>query len=216
MLTRLTKIEPEVIHEHHYLKSDDECYFFLEYTSQRDYTYTPENDFINNLKKSPLFRNRPDVWRHKEEAIQRCSKGLCEAINRDWLKAATLVPIPPSKEKSDVKGYDDRMLRVLLGIKTDFTTDVRELVVQTQSFPASHMADSGERTRIDELRSAYEIDEEFTEPAPENIGIVDDVRVAGAHYRAMHSVLSQRFPAARIVGFFIARRIFPPTPSAAP
>lgn len=51
MLTRLTKIEPEVIHEHYHLKSDDECYFFLEYTSLRDYTYTPENSFINNLKK---------------------------------------------------------------------------------------------------------------------------------------------------------------------
>ena len=215
MLTRLTKIEPEVIREHHHLTSDDECYFFLEYTSWRDYTYTPENNFINNLKKSPIFRNRPEVWRHKKEAIQRCSKGLREALNRDWLKTATLIPIPPSAEKSDVKAHDDRMLQVLRGMTPGFPVDVRELVIQTQSLPPSHMADQN-RTPVEKLQSSYAIDEEISEPAPENIGIVDDVLVAGAHYRAMHSVLRQRFPAARIVGFFIARRIFPPAPSAAP
>ena len=107
------------------------------------------------------------------------------------------------------------MLQVLHGIAPGFPVDVRELVVQTQSLPPSHVAEQ-DRTPVEKLRSAYEIDEELTEPAPKNIGIVDDVLVAGAHYRAMHFVLSQRFPDARIVGFFIARRIFPPAPSAAP
>ena len=97
MSTRLIKIEREVLHDHHHLTSDDECYFFLEYTSRRDYTYGPENNFINNLKKSPVFRNRPEVWRHKEEAIRTCAESLSKAINRDWLKTATLVPIPQQK-----------------------------------------------------------------------------------------------------------------------
>lgn len=154
--------------------------------SRRDYTYTPENNFINNLKKSPIFRNRPDVWRHKEKAIRVCAGGFAKALNRDSLKTATLISIPPSKEKSDVKGYDDRMLRVLLGIKAAFPVDVRELVVQSRSFPASRMADSGERTKIDELQSSYAINEELSAPVPRSIGIVDDVLVAGTHYRAMH------------------------------
>lgn len=215
MLTRLTKIEPEVLDEHYHLNSDDECYFFLEYTSREDYTYTPENNFINNLKKTLDYRKRPEVWRYKEEAIRRCSKGLRKALNRDWLKTATLIPIPPSAEKSDVKAHDDRMLQVLRGIAPGFPIDVRELVIQTQSLPPSHMADQN-RTPVEKLQSSYAINEEISEPAPESIGIVDDVLVAGAHYRAMHYVLRQRFPAARIVGFFIARRIFPPAPSAAP
>lgn len=55
----------------------------------------------------------------------------------------------------------------------------------------------------------YEIDEDQCMPAPTSIAIVDDVLTVGTHYRAMHSVLSARFPNVPIFGLFIARRVFP-------
>jgi hypothetical protein len=44
---------------------------------------------------------------------------------------------------------------------------------------------------------------------PQAIAVVDDVPTAGTHYRAMHTVLSQRPPRVPIAGVFVARRIFP-------
>ena len=62
----------------------------------------------------------------------------------------------------------------------------------------------------DELIAIYRINEDIAAPPPRAIGVVDDVLTAGAHYRAMHTVLSARFPRVTIFGFFIARRVFPP------
>ena len=47
------------------------------------------------------------------------------------------------------------------------------------------------------------------DPAPAAIAIVDDVLTAATHYRAMHTALSERLPSVPVVGFFIARRVFP-------
>lgn len=212
MSARFTRIEPEVLDDHSHLAADDECYFLLEYTSGRDYNFGRANSFINNFKKDVKFRARPDVWRYKNEAIAACSKALGEAINRDWLRAATLVPIPPSKSKSD-PNYDDRMIRALKGISVGFPIDIRELVIQTKSLRASHEAGE-DRVTVPELLDAYSIDGDLADPAPTAIGIVDDVLTAGAHFRAMTTVLSKRFAGVPIVGFFVARRVFPPEPSA--
>jgi adenine/guanine phosphoribosyltransferase-like PRPP-binding protein len=81
------------------------------------------------------------------------------------------------------------------------------LVVQTTSTDAAH--ESNDRPSVEELLEIYEIAEDLTQPAPRRIAIVDDVLTAGTHYRAMHTILSQRFPGIPIVGMFVARRIFP-------
>lgn len=83
---------------------------------------------------------------------------------------------------------------------------MRELVVQTASLEAAHESDV--RPRVQDLLDVYEIDEAVATPAPARIRIVDDVLTAGTHYRAMHTILSDRFPGVPIVGFFIARRVF--------
>ena len=62
---------------------------------------------------------------------------------------------------------------------------------------------------MQELLAIYRVDETVAAPAPRQIGIIDDVLTAGVHFRAMQTVLSQRFPNATIVGMFIARRVFP-------
>ena len=66
-----------------------------------------------------------------------------------------------------------------------------------------------ESVDINELLEVLYIDEALASPEPVDIGIFDDVLTNGTHYRAIHSILSQRFPNARIVGFFIARTVHP-------
>ena len=141
--------------------------------------------------------------------MKKCSVALGEAINHEWLKRATLVPIPPSKGK-DHPEYDDRMTVICEDIPVEFNLDVRELVTQTTSMATAHGAEPGHRPDVDDLLAVYQIDEDLAEPTPEAIAIVDDVLTAGTHYRAMKRILSDRFPNVPINGVFIARRVFPP------
>ena len=52
--------------------------------------------------------------------------------NSDYLNVATLVPIPPSKAKTDPLCHD-RITRMLHAIRPQPPIDVRELVLQTES-----------------------------------------------------------------------------------
>lgn len=208
MSARFSRIEEEVLSDHFHLTQDDQCYFLLEYTSKRGYSFGRANSFISNLKKPTEFRNRPDIWCHKVKAIDTSAMWLGEAIDHNWLARATLIPVPPSKAKTDSE-YDDRMVQVLQKINPGFQVDTRELVIQNQTLRASHMAGDS-RVTVEELLDAYEIDEALAEPPPVAIGIVDDVLTAGTHFYAMKTVLRDRFPEVPVVGFFIARRVFPP------
>jgi predicted amidophosphoribosyltransferase len=99
------------------------------------------------------------------------------------------------------------MTQICRGIRLNDPVDVREIVVQRHSMEAAHT--SQVRPTVEELVSSYEIDEACCQPPPKAIGIVDDVLTAGTHYRAVYTVLRRRFPQAPIIGFFIARRVFP-------
>ena len=181
------------------------CYYFLEYTSQRDYSFSQANGIISNLKKKPSLSGRAD-YRHKLRVMREASITFRGALNQDWLAGATLVPVPGSKCRDD-PDYDDRMEQICRGIQNGL--DVRNLVVQRESTIASHEAGPGNRVTLEKLLDLYEIDETIAAPPPENIGIFDDVLTAGTHFRAMKTVLSRRFPGVPIVGMFIARRVFP-------
>src|SRR3546814_4703569 len=80
--------------------------------------------------------------------------------------------------------------------------DVRALVRQVASTTASHEAGQGVRVTVEQLLELYSVNEAIASPAPQAIGIVDDVLTAGTHYRAMHSVLAARFPNVPIIGLF--------------
>ena len=64
----------------------------------------------------------------------------------------------------------------------------------------------GQRPTPDELVANYRLDESVAEPAPETVFVVDDVLTTGCHFKAVKHVLEKRFPEARVVGLFIARR----------
>ena len=83
---------------------------------------------------------------------------------------------------------------------------MRELVTQRTSLPAAH---EGQRPTVDDLLAVYEIDEAKAQSTPAQIAVVDDVLTVGTHFRAMKTILNRRFPGVSVVGFFIARRVFP-------
>lgn len=86
--------------------------------------------------------------------------------------------------------------------------DVRELVYHLASTRASRNSGNSSVT-VQQLQAVYEIDDQLGDPAPTSIAVVDDMLTAGTDFRAMHSLLSARFPDVPIIGLFIARRVFP-------
>lgn len=205
---RFRRIDETNIGDHHHLTAADECYFLFEYTAHKRYDYSATNNLISNLKKKPGSSSFAEL-RYKAGAIQRCAAYIAAAVNRDNLPEWAIVPIPPSKHKSD-PSYDDRLLRVCKQLQAPRALDIRELVGQSQSTLAAHEAEAGQRPSVDDLLAIYQVDESLARPAPKSILLVDDVLTAGTHYRAMHAILSRRFPGVPIHAMFVARRVFPP------
>ena len=99
-----------------------------------------------------------------------------------------------------------RVTKMLMAIQPNPALDIRELIIQTESTEPVHR--QHQRPAPDEIANIYEIDEALTIPVPKSIAIVDDVLTTGAHFRAMHSVLSIRFQGAHIVGLFLAYPVY--------
>jgi predicted amidophosphoribosyltransferase len=189
---------------HAHLTDRDQCYFLREYASGRGYAHSETNRLIHNLKKPPDRRGRPE-WRYKELAIQQVAREFRNNLDLGRLRRVTLVPMPPSKARSDPL-YDDRMLRVLRAIDPKGDLDIRELLVCAVSTGAAHVA--APRPSIDRLVANFIVDESTAAPAPATIALVDDVLTTGAHFVAGKTALTRRFPGVTVRGFFVARRVF--------
>ena len=206
---RLSLIDGSNIGDHFHLDGADRCHFMFEYTSGRGYDFSATNQLISNLKKKPSSRlTNPNAYKWKARVIRDCGTWLGQSLNANWLKEGTLVPVPPSKAKSD-PDYDDRMLQVCRAIPSATPLDIRELVIQRESMRAAHECGEGERPSIEEIAANYMINEDVATPVPKAIAIVDDVLTAGRHFKAMQRVLGRRFPNTVLLGLFIARRVFP-------
>ena len=202
---RLSQIDDATRGDHHHLTNQDDCYYLFEYTSGQDFRFSKANSIISNLKKKPGTQNQPD-YKYKLDEIRKASIALRKAINPEWLKSGTLVPVPGSKCVGH-PNYYDRMEQICRGMQKGL--DVRNLVVQTVSTDAAHEADNNPRPNVEDLIKLYQIDESLCNRTPADIGVFDDVITAGTHFRAMKTILNERFPGVRVSGFFIARRIFP-------
>ena len=203
---RFRKIDASNLEDHARLYGSDTCFFLHEYTSGQGYGFGEANNLISNLKKSVDRKTRAE-YSYKNQSIRQCSSLLRSAINSKWLDVGTIVPVPPSKDKTHLL-YDDRLFQVCRGIDQNKILDVREIVKQSDSIRAAHESPQN-RPALSELEAIYFIDESLCLPQPRSIAVVDDVLTAGTHFRAMHNILSRRFPNVPVVGMFIARRVFP-------
>lgn len=199
---RFTKVDDLIRPDHSYLTEDDDCYFLGEYTARGGFAYSTTNSLILNFKKGLDRRGRPE-WRYKGRAIRAAAAAFRSALNPEALDVLTFVPIPPSKARGHPL-HDDRLTQMLHDIRRDPPLDVRELIIQAKSTDAVHGMES--RPRPQDIEALYRIDDTLAAPAPGTIAVVDDLLTTGAHFRAGQSLLAARFPAANVIGLFIARR----------
>jgi len=200
----LQTIDELYLTEHHHLTSDDECYYLTTYTSGAGYEYSDDNDLMSNFKKD-VNRKGKSEWKYKEDAIKEYARMLQEVnLTEVFGNDITIVPVPPSKVKTDVL-YDDRLNQVLQLAFDDGSIDIKELVLQQSSTESSHSSEK--RLSIEALKDNYYIDETLCADIKSTILIVfDDMITAGAHYKAMKEILEDRFPDKKIIFLGLARR----------
>ncbi len=206
MPLRLTKIDELTRPDHSFLEADDECFYLGEYNARKGYQFSETNKLIINLKKPVDRRSRPE-WAYKRNAIESAGRQMrqgLDGLNPKWASILTLVPMPPSKIKTDPL-YDDRLMAMLHVLREGVEVDIRELILQSRSTDAAHTA--VRRQRIQQLKENYGFDESLAGPTPRAIGLIDDVITTGAHFKAAQGLLLERFPGIRIYGLFIARRV---------
>jgi hypothetical protein len=205
-LPKLSKIDDLTRPDHYYLTAEDECFFFGEYTARGGFAVGATNDFIINFKKGMERKSRPKEWAYKTGAIKAASAALSKRLPEAFLRAATLVPMPPSKAKNDPL-YDDRLVQMLEGIAVGYDLDVRELLLQNGS--REQGAHGGDRLGPDGLEALYSINPDCAAPAPTVVGLFDDVLVTGASFRAGKAVIQAKYPDVKVYGLFLARRAIP-------
>jgi hypothetical protein len=106
---RLTKIDDLARPDHWYLTPEDDCYFFGEYTARKGFAFSATNQLTLNFKKG-LDKSVTPQWKYKGRAIGDAAAAFRASLNGEWLKIAALIPIPPSKAKTDAL-YDDRLVQ---------------------------------------------------------------------------------------------------------
>lgn len=210
------------------MREDDECYVLGEYTPKRYipagvklWEFSKTNNLINNFKREPEWKGRPDVWRYKEEAIDEIARSFSHALvglsrEMDILLfgrnvGVVFIPIAPSKTK-DAPDYDSRlpdMLSKVVCPQTSWGLDdpwlnVQDLVMRRVSTTPARFRGAGERQNPSEIVAEHYLAVPTWIDIP-IIAVVDDVLTEGAHYAAYRQMLSRRFPNARIIGLFIAR-----------
>ncbi len=197
---RPVRIDESLLGQHRHLVAADVCYFLREYRIGAGYE-GETNSLILNFKKTPDLASRPE-WAYKQKALETLAAEVatCFEASRAYFAEATIVPIPPSREATDPL-YDDRLPRLLDAARRrcSFDLDVQELLHQKRSIPSS----SREATRpsVEALIELYEL----RGSARRRIVVFDDVLTTGAHFRAADHHLRRAFPAASLIGFFLAR-----------
>lgn len=202
-MKQLLRIDEISAVDHTYITEQDILFYFVEYTSGKDYTYSDGNDLINNLKKSVRYRDQPP-WHYKTLAIASVAAMIrSQVVERIDLNQVTFVPLPPSKT-SDHELYDNRILQVITKACRGKAADIRELLQIKASRPAAHEQDL--RPTIADLEHNFLVNEALVPGVRHTIYLVDDVLTNGTTFIAARNILQQYFPDAQYVGLFVARR----------
>jgi hypothetical protein len=189
--------------DHSYLEPDDRCLFFGEYTSRRGFDHGDTNQLISNLQKSVSRVGKPD-YRYKEVAIARVASAIRMASGKAARGEVVIVPAPPSKPRGHAE-YDDRIERIArrIGPEVDVRCLLETIAPRDQAKRAEH------RPSIDDLAASMRVIEKLLVPMPSGIILLDDVITNGTTFKAAQRLLSPRLPGMKLVGLFVARRVFP-------
>jgi len=177
------------------------------YTIGQGYTFSETNNLILNLKKSPqapptqLYYKRQAICRFAQEVISLFQAQLSLA------RLITLVPMPPSKERSH-PAYDDRMEQVAEAIAAEFDNmEWLPLLQATGSRASSHLRSS--RRNPDEIYQLMQIDQAEADRyrTGSMIALIDDILTSGAQFATARRRLAEVFPAADVIGIFWAKAV---------
>jgi len=197
----LLKIDDFTLEDHHYLSSEDNCFYFMEY---RPSIQDDVMSIIMNFKKKIDRRGLPD-FKYKIKETQKLAELFKENIPEFEQSDTILVPIPPSKPKNH-QLYDSRVYDLLnFFCAGRENTDLRDLISVKEDLQPSHSATS--RPSPDDIYSNLIIDKQMCEVKKNKIILVDDVITTGAHFVACKKLLKEMFPESEISGIFIARRV---------
>lgn len=180
------------------------------YTAGQGYQYSETNQLILNLKirQDDVKRNSQRL-QYKQRAIQQFAKEVT-ALLRDQLEPESsliLVPMPPSKERSDPE-YDDRVEQVTKAVAASIEgVSWLPLIHMTKSIESYHLRSDGRNP--DDIYVAMQLDEEIAKHYESNsiIALIDDVLTSGAHFTAARRHIQERFPDATVVGIFWAKAV---------
>lgn len=198
---RLQQIDETNRRDHWHLDEGDECYFLYEYTAGAGWQGGATNQLIHNLQK----KKGDGGYHYKAPAIAKCASDFSKVINSQWLSGATLVPVPPSKIRTD-ECYDDRVVQLCKSIRSTPPPDVREIVEQIES---TETFKGGARKTPSQLEANYKVSDVHLEQARPTIGVFDDVLTTGSHFKAVKNMILRNRPNATVFGFFVARRAIP-------
>lgn len=206
---RFTAIDDTTRDAHYWLTDEDECAYIGEYVSPGEFRLSTTNQLISNFKKSVKRKHLPD-YPYKYRAIDTVA-GRLDAMIPDptgW----TFVPMPTSKTKAHPE-YDNRLVVTLAKFArlSNKSVDVRELLLKTVDTDPAHNRTTN-RPKPPEHVATMAVDETCAQPEPSRIILFDDVITAGATFKGAQWRVRERFPSARVVGMFIARRIFKDPP----
>lgn len=122
------------------------------------------------------------------------------AINPAALGSVTIIPIPPSKVRTDPE-YDNRMAIIAKTV----VQDTREAIEPIASRCPLH--ESGQRMKPDEMVATLALHQALCQPTPTDIILLDDVITTGCSFVACYRLLRDQFPNVPISGIFAARRV---------
>jgi hypothetical protein len=218
----LLKMDEAVKGEHTALSWADDCYYLLEFFPGKRYGFQQDNDLFKNFKRR-IDRPGGIALERKEWAIRDAGRLLRPAFaSLIDFGVTTLVPIPPSKVRSDLF-YDSRVLR-LLELACPAGADIREMIVCcAHRAPAHHNVDRpsvaallenyrlGDAAPVEEAAfagaGAFAGGTAFAAPVRDRIVLFDDVVTSGNHFVACRRFLLEHFPGREVIGVFLARRV---------
>jgi hypothetical protein len=199
---RLRQIDDLALADHYHLQPKDRCWYVTEFTAGRKFNYSDGNRLICDLQ---LDVDADWARKKKEKAVARAAEILFQVLTPEQRLRPTWIPVPPSKAKGN-PGHDSRVADVLRALSVlEKGMDIRELVVQLGDRAQAKKTD--EKRDVEALYASYTVDETLSLPEPKLVVVFDDVVTTGRSFRAMERKIVERFPATKVVGVFLARRV---------
>jgi len=160
------------------------------YTVGEGFDFSETNQYILNLKMSPLVENKSRL-KYKQEAIRQFADEVIELFKEIMTEdiSFVIIPIPPSKTKLD-SAYDDRMEQVAKRISNYFNEidyiPLLETKTSKESFSKSRRSRNWEYIYDNLSVNNVLLNSDLED---KEIILIDDVLTSGAHFYAARQKL---------------------------